>query len=124
MWYIITDDFVYSENETLKETLFGADILSGEEFSKCISSDSYYMIFTDIKAYPLGKDCIKIETLADFLESNREIVLLCTDSTFIEFYCKDRNILDQVYNNCLGDGFEEVKYVSITAASKRNLIAW
>jgi hypothetical protein len=82
------------------------------------------MIFTDITAYPLGKDRIEIKTFEDFLESNCEVVLLCTDSIFIEFYSKERDVLDKVYNNCIGKGFEKVEYLSIENVSERGFIAW
>jgi hypothetical protein len=124
VWEINTDDFLYSENGDLKENFFGSNVLSGEEFFKCISRDSYYMIFVDIKAYPVGNESIEFETFDDFLRSNCELVLLCTDSIFIEFYCKDRDILDKVYNNCITDEFEEVQYKSVADAAGRNLIAW
>ncbi|NLP13487.1 MAG: DUF2691 family protein [Clostridium sp.] len=124
MWYINTDDFIYPENSSPEENFFGASILSGEEFFRCISRDNYYMIFADIKAYPVGGESTEIETFEDFLKSNCELVFLCTDSIFIEFYCKDRDILDKVYNNCIGDEFEAVQYKSIADATGRKLIAW
>ena len=124
VWTINADDTLLLENENLKQDFFGANVLNGEEFTKCISRDSYYMIFADIKAYPIGKEFAEIKTFDDFLESNCEIVLLCTDSTFIEFYCKDREVLDKVYSNCIGNEVEEVEYKTITDVSGRNLIAW
>lgn len=41
-------------------------------------------------------------------------MILCTDSAFIEFYCKDRDVLDKVYNNCIRNGFQKVQYKSIS----------
>lgn len=124
VWEIIHEDFRYSENGERKGKFFEMDVLSGEEFLKCISRDKYYMIFADIKAYPSGCKRTEIDTFNDFLESNCELVFLCTDSVFIEFYCKDRDILDKVYNNCIGNEFEKVQYRSITDVSRRNLVAW
>lgn len=124
VWEIIHEDFLYYENGERKEKFFKTDILNGKEFLECISRDKYYMIFADIKAYPVSTERIEIETFNDFLESNCEMVLLCTDTAFIEFYCKDRDILDKVYNNCICNGFEKVQYKSITDVSGRNLIAW
>lgn len=124
VWKINADDFLYFENDELKEDFFGADVLNAEEFIKCISRDSYYMIFSDIKAYPLGNERIEIKTFKDFLRSSCEMVILCTDSSFIEFYCKKRSILDRVYNNCITNGFEKVEYKSAADVSERSLIAW
>lgn len=89
-WDIITDDFIYYENGELTEYFFGADVLNSEEFIKCISRDIYYMIFADIKAYPLGNERIEINTFEDFLRSNCVMVIMCVDVSFIEFYCKKK----------------------------------
>ncbi|MGY0374230.1 DUF2691 family protein [Clostridium sp. JNZ J1-5] len=124
VWEINADDFLYSDNSEVKESFFGADTLSAEGFIRCISRDSYYMIFADIKAYPLGSERAEIETFKDFLRSSCVMVILCTDSSFIEFYCKDRITLDKVYNNCINSDFEKVEYKSADDVSERSLIAW
>lgn len=124
VWELNDDDFIYSENGELKEDFFGADVLNAEEFTKCISRDSYYMIFADIKAYPIGSERIEIKTFKDFLISNCVMIILCTDSGFIEFYCKEKEILDNVYTNCINNGFEKVAYKSAADVSERCLIAW
>ena len=92
-WEIIADDFIYYENGELTEYFFGADVLNSEEFIKCISRDIYYMVFADIKAYPLGNERIEINTFKDFLRSNCVMVIPCSDISFIEFYCKKKEIL-------------------------------
>ncbi|QSX06704.1 DUF2691 family protein [Sedimentibacter sp. zth1] len=124
VWEINADDFLYSENDKMKGNFFGADVLNAEEFIKCISRESYYMIFSDIKAYPLDKERVEINTLKDFLESSCEIVFLCTDSIYIEFYSKSRKILDKVYNNCKGSNFEKVEFKSVDDVLGRSFIAW
>lgn len=124
VWQINADDFLYYENGNLKEDFFGADVLNVEEFINCISRDSYYMIFADIKAFTLGSDRIEIKTFKDFIRSNCVMVILCTDSAFIEFYCKERRILDKVYSNCIINGFEKVEYKSSDDVLERSLIAW
>lgn len=124
IWQINADDFLCSIDNEIKQNLFGTDLLNGEEFLKCISRDSYYMIFADIKAYSPGSDCVEIKTFDDFLESSCQMVLLCTDSTFIEFYSKNRDMLDKVYYNCIGNNFEKVEYRSAEDVSKRSFIAW
>lgn len=64
------------------------------------------------------------KTFKNFLGSSCVMVILCTDSAFIKFYCKEREILDKVYNNCINNGFEKVEYKSINDVSERSLIAW
>ncbi|WP_158408364.1 DUF2691 family protein [Desulfosporosinus fructosivorans] len=115
---------MYPENGDIKQNLFGVNVLSGKKFFKCISRDSYYMIFADIKAYPIGNERAEIKTFEDFLESSCEMVFMCTDSIFIEFYSKDRKVLDKVYNNCIGNDFEKVVYKTAADVSGRGFIAW
>jgi len=124
IWEINADDFLYSDNGDIKQNLFGSNVLKGEEFLNRISRESYYMIFTDIKAYPIGKERMEIKTLEDFSKSNCEVVLLCTDSIFIEFYSKEEQILEKVYKNCTRENFEKVEYLSIEDVLSRSFIAW
>ncbi len=124
VWEVNYEDFLYHENGDIKQVFFPTSVLNGVEFFKCISRDSYYMIFADIKAYPLGSERSEIKTYNDFVESNCEVILLCTDSMFIEFYSKKRNVLDRVYNNCIGENFEKVAYLTTEDASGRSFVAW
>lgn len=124
LWEINVDNILYSENGEKKENLFGADALTGEEFGKCISRDNYYMIFVDIKAYPLDSERIEIKTFEDFMKSNCEMTLLCTDSIYIEFYSKSKEILDKVYNNSKGSNIEIAEFRSAEEVSGRKFIAW
>lgn len=124
IWDIITDDILYINDGDLKENIFSTDVIEGDEFLKCISKDSYYMIFVDIKAYPIGNQSMEIEIFEDFMNSNCVMILLCTDSAFIEFYCKDKEILDKVFNNCVGTDFETVEYLSVADITRRTFMAW
>lgn len=124
VYEIHDDEIIYSENGKNIENFFGADILNAEEFIKCISRENYYMIFADVKMYPLDKERIKIKIFEDFWNSNCETVLLCTDCAYIEFYSKSKDILDKVYNNCKGSEFEKVVLRSFEDVSGRNFIAF
>lgn len=123
-WYVITDDCLYSENGEIKQKIFNKDIVIGQDFFKYISLKDYYMIFLDLKAYPLSGKYSEIRVFEDFLESECEIILLCIDSTFIEFYSKDKSILDKVYKNCGKFNLESVEYISVENARGRSMIAF
>jgi len=123
-WEIVYEDFMYYEYDGLKSEFFGKDVLNSKEFTKCISRDNYYMIFADIKAYPINSEHVEIGTFKDFLESSCEMVILCTDTSYIEFYCKNREVLDKVFNNCIKYDFEKVEYRSFEDVSERSMIAW
>ncbi len=65
------------------------------------------MIFADIKNYSVSNKKIEDMTFNDFLVSNCKLMHLCMDSSYIEFYYKDRDILDKVYNNCICNGLNK-----------------
>ena len=109
-WEIYSDFIMYTKDGVDYERLFGCDVLDGENFLKCISEDSYYMIFADIKAYPVGSNRVDIETYNDYINSECEIVFLCSDSTFVEFYSKDMQILEKVHKNCVRYKFEKAEF--------------
>lgn len=83
------------------EKFFEKNILDGQEFFKCITNLNYYMIFLDLKIYKIENEITKIETYDDYLNSDCEMIFLCFDSQFINFYCKDKNILETLYKNCI-----------------------
>lgn len=120
-WEIITDDTICPDDTRL----FNDNVyLNGEDFLNCIMKDCYYMIFVDLKAFPLNGVHVEIETLNDFLESDCQLILLCTDSEFIEIYCKNKETLDIIYNNCKDFKFTSVEYLSQEDASNNNMIAF
>jgi len=108
IWEIAEDDIMCIKNGEHTQGLFNSNIMNGEEFLSCISIDDYYMIFADIKAYPVGYNYSEIDSYEDYLISDCQIILLCADSTFIDFYSKDMTILEKVYENCINYGLEEV----------------
>ncbi len=123
-WEIITDDTLYFENRLLKQGIFNNNrILTGDELLSCISRENYYMIFVDIKAYLVGKEGVKVQTFDEFLKSNCILVFICTDSSFIEVYCKDKEVLEKIRNNCIGDDFEKVDYLDDEDVLERNVFA-
>ena len=124
-WEINTDDSIFIENDEIKEGIFNnANVLNGQEFLKCISRNSYFVIFTDIKAYPLGSNRLEINTFEDFLASNCRIILLCNDSMFIEFYSKNQGVLEKVYNNCIANAFNKVEYKYSEDVLGRSFVAF
>lgn len=123
-WEIIHDEILYKEDEGIKQGLFASDVLTGQDFLNTIKKKSYYMIFVDLKAFAVDSAYVEINTFQDFLESDCQIILLCVDSEFIDFYCKEKSILDIVYNNCVKYGFRSVEYLSLEEAHKRGVIAF
>lgn len=123
-WKISADNIMYNENGEHMQEFFGCDTVSGEDFKKCISRDSYYMIFADFKAYPVGSNQQDIETYTDYLQSDCQMIILCTDSVFIDFYCKDNEILDKVHKNSLDNNFEQVYAITKENDTRTRMSVW
>lgn len=123
-WHIYADQILYKENKKIKQGIFNSHVLSGEEFAKSISRKGYWFIFVDVKAYKVGCEGNEINNFKDYINSNCELVFLCTDSIYVEIYCKDKNLLETIYNNCASDDFDSVQYISYDEALGRNLIAF
>lgn len=122
-WDIITDDIINSQSK-VNDGIFTSSTVDGKSFLNAIMDKNYQMIFVDLKAFKSGSEHIEITNFKDFTESDCEIIFLCVDSIFIEFYAKDELILNTVYNNCIKFGFEFSNYISKEEASTKPLIAW
>jgi hypothetical protein len=112
IWYIVTDDIMFDNDTEQARSFFGEPIVSGENFLKSISRDSYYMIFVDVKAFPVNSKHIEINTYQEYLNSECQMIFLCADSSFIDFYCKDLEMLKKVYDNCVNHSFEKVEVIT------------
>ena len=121
-WDIVTDDIFEGNNE--KSGLFHTDKVTGKEFKKIIANENYYMIFVDLKAYPVDSIHSKVESYEDYINGNCQIILLCIDSVNIYFYCKNESVLKKVYNNCIINGFSSVEHVASDDAVKLGVIAF
>lgn len=127
IWDVIHEDLFYDRDHhgNVKQDFFGyKEQITNEEFIKCISRKDYYMIFVDLKAYPIGSTHTEINVYKDFVDSNCCIVFICYDSSYINFYCKNSEILEKVYNNCLGDEFEKVEWRTEAEVKNRSLVAF
>ena len=121
----ISDNYIINPKLKVSEQgFFCGNVLSGDVFSKCISVDQYYMVYADIKAYPSGSEHTEIVTYKDYLASECRLVLLCTDVTFIDIYCKDEHILKKIHQNCLASSFEKVSLFTETDDSRTRMSIW
>ena len=123
-WKINEDDVLYTEHNKGMHGLFPNDILNGEEFFECISREYYYMFFIDIKAYLVGSNCLEISSYADYMNSDCQMILLCADSTFIDFYCKDIEVLDRVRKNCICNNFEQITVITEDNDVRTRMSIW
>lgn len=127
-WDIITDSSIEKNTLTgeIKKSngIFTANKLTGELFYKCISKKCYYMIFIDVKAFSKGSQHTCISSFADFINSDCQLIFLCTDSQFITVFCKDRGVLKQIFDNCCMFNFQKANFISHQDGNQYEVIAF
>ena len=124
-WDIVAAEILCKGRENSSPPwLFDTGLMDGNSLKKAISEEIYFLIFADFKAYPLNAKQTHIQTFADFMASECELVFMCVDTTYVEIYCKNKDILDLIYNNCEGFNCESIAYVSVEQAKVRTLVAF
>lgn len=105
----ISEDEAYLNME---KSLFLTEVLTGQDFKETICYPSYYIVFANLQAYPNGSDLNELNTYEDFLKSSCEIVILITDSIFVEIYAKDEKIINKIKYNAEQCDFKEIRYIT------------
>jgi len=128
-WQICQGEFLFFDNteNRLRKDFFPDPLLSGDRFLECIARPEYYMVFACIQAYPSGSSDSGIEdpvtldsspyiqTYEDFLSSQYQVILLCTDSVHIDIYLKDTalmNMAERIFKYCVQSGFHNIAYIT------------
>ena len=122
-WMIIADDIIPSRGSN-NSGLFCSEVVDGQYFLNSIMREGYYTIFVDVKAFPQGGAPKSILSFDDFINSECLMILLCVDSCYYSFYCKDSGILSTVYGNCSKVGFEKICFIPAEEATNREMVAW
>lgn len=124
-WRIGGGEAYVIENGTLGKSLFDPiTTLTGDELSKRISENEYYVIFTDLKAFKNVESVIEIDTYEAFLDSDCQFVLLLVDSSYVTIYSKDTTIISSLYNQALAANYENVEYITDENDERITLIAY
>lgn len=118
-WKIEHEEIYHEDNNYI----FGSPLMTGEQVKNCLAKTNYYLIFLDIKAYPVNTNYDNVKTLRDFLHSNCEFIFLCTDSEFIEIYSKNQAVIEKIHHFCTNRKYSDIQYIE-DADLERNLIAW
>ncbi|MNL03625.1 hypothetical protein D3C87_1241660 [compost metagenome] len=98
--------------------------MEGETLKDIIENNEYYLIFQDIKAFPLNSKTYEITTYDDFLNSSCVLALLVIDSSYIAVYCKDLELLEGLYNNAKDQGYLNLNYITNENDFRTRLSVW
>ena len=126
IWKIEEDEIYINNNRKSNDNddnLFKKNIYKNVDFKKIIEQEDYYIIFANIKLY-VKQDNIIINTYKDFIESSCILILLVTDSKFVEIYSKYENILDKIYNNALKSNFHNIGYITKENLKRKKFSAY
>lgn len=126
IWKIEEDEIYINNNRKSNDNddnLFKKSIYKNEDFKRIIEQKDYYIIFANIKLY-VKQDNIIINTYKDFIESLCILILLVTDSKFVEIYSKYENILDKIYNNALKSNFHNIGYITKENLKRKKFSAY
>ncbi|MGG4266651.1 DUF2691 family protein [Peribacillus simplex] len=118
------ESYIVVDNE-LDEELFSEDkkAIGGAELKNLLENNMYYIIFSDLQAYPKG-EFFDIETYEEFIESQCELILLVVDSCYVTIYSKNKETTELLYKNATECGFEDVKYITDENDTRIRLSAW
>ncbi|WJM10590.1 DUF2691 family protein [Paenibacillus sp. PK1-4R] len=125
-WFIGGEESYFIEGDTLGDDLFPDMIIgmNGEELQKIIENNEYYLIFTNLKAFPKGRQITDVITYEDYVESECQMVLLVIDSIYVTVYCKDLEKVKELYNHINRQGFESLEYLTDENDTRTILSVW
>lgn len=124
-WHIGDEESYRVVKNELDEPLFqhAPKVINGSEMKKLLQNSKNYLIFADIKGFRKNSASSKIETYEEFLTSECMIVLLIADCTSTTIYCKDKALLEKLYENANGQ-FEQVSYILDDEDPRERLSVW
>lgn len=112
-WKIVEDEIIYNDIEgSINTTIFDNKIMCGDDFFRSIQMEKYYLINVNIQAFIVDSPMSDIETYDDFANSTCEIALFCTDTVYIEVYCKNQKVLSEIISNCKKYNFEDLEILT------------
>ena len=123
-WEVLFDQILcYNNKNELQGSMFEKNRLTGEEFKQSIERERYYMIFVEIKAYPIGSQHDEARTVKAFQEGNCQFAIVCADTYEAEIYSKDEKDLEIIYNNCINNHFPRIQPIE-EDVDPNKLIEW
>jgi len=114
-WLVDNDEIhLLNDNEFTNGFLFGDDdrILSGERLFESSKNNTYYMVFLTLRAFLKDGIIKEVSKYEEFLESDCQIILAVYDCSYVMFWCKDSQLVSDMYKYALSKSYKDVKYIS------------
>lgn len=109
LWWHISEDEIY---DNMFESIFHNSYVNGKTFLNIIKEKDYSVVFANIKAYSSKITPSYIETYDDFIKSECQLVILCSDARYYEVYAKSRDTIETIKNNVNSINACEVEYIT------------
>lgn len=109
LYWSVSEDEIYVDEG---ENLYIEKKIDGMTFLNIINTDYYFVYFDNIKAYSDNNYSDNINYYDDFLNSNCELVILCSDGIYYEIYSKSEEVIRIIKFNCIKKGFDEIEYIT------------
>ncbi len=120
VWKIRESEIICKQADAF-QPLFQQNIIKGESFLKRIMLENYYIVNANIQAFFNDIALVEeIETYEDFLKSDCQLILFCSDSIYVEIYCKSEGILRAMYQTCSNYHFSGLSFITEANDTRKN----
>ncbi|WP_379968230.1 DUF2691 family protein [Ectobacillus sp. sgz5001026] len=107
-----TETHRYENNRMIHDSIFEEqDVLDGRELERVVNKHTYLAIFAELKAFPKTAIVSDIADYEDFVNSECEIIVLLVDCAYVDVYCKDINLTEEVYQYAQQKGYTDIEYI-------------
>ena len=87
-------------------------IIDGQSFLNLISSEEYYLIFADLKAFPTQESVVEVNNHEDFLKSSCQLALLVIDSNYVSIILKEQQMVHKFFERAKSAGYTNIKFLT------------
>lgn len=115
IWLVDSDEiYKIKNNEFTAESLFGDEerVINGDKLVDIASNNAYYLIFLTLRAFIKHGNVERVSKYEQFLSSDCQMILAIYDSSYVMFWCKNDQLVLDMYNNALLKEYEDIKYIS------------
>lgn len=109
-WYNILD-----QNEVWADfqgdEIFDDEYYSGNDFEALINSE-HYIIFLKLQAYFKRVVYKNLLTYKEFIEDDCQLLVLVSDSEYVEIYAKEIDLINHIYGLAKQNGFFDIEYIT------------
>ena len=107
----ITYDQVFKNNSHF---LFNDSEYDGKEFKDiiCSAKASYNAFLLSLQGALKKEQNIEVKTYEEYLKSQVLIIMLVADSEWVDIYCKNNSIIEQIKQNAEHNKFDNIEYIT------------